>query len=169
MDDERIYDIKSEIEMYMNLDYKIEALQQKKKNYSRYYYSMFSLVSGMGMDDSISDVYQSAPPVEQIAIHIVTIEQLMQERLERLIEKNRLFKQVLDDIDKGKVMHALRQTELTLLETIVFDAIQEVEFYIDGHQKAKDRQQFNEIASADIEFVECEQNVLSRMEGLLNG
>lgn len=31
MDNERIDDIKSEIETYMNLDYKIEALQQKKK------------------------------------------------------------------------------------------------------------------------------------------
>ena len=131
-------EIKSEIEFYVTLDDRIQQLTEQKNRISPTFYALNSLTGGMplGRDESI---YHRAETIEQIALKIWVKERAIQRKIDRLKQKRTLFRQCMGREVLGRLEHDLRLFYVTELEWQAYEAIGEVEYYLEEHQKTKNR------------------------------
>ena len=130
--------LKAEVENYVTIDKQISDLIKRKLATSATYYALHSLTGGMPLDKHES-IYHRAETTEQIALKLWGIESALQRRIDRLRQKQRLFRQCMGCVDVSKLEHDLRLFYVTELEWQAYEAIGEVEYYLEEHRKTKDR------------------------------
>lgn len=133
-----IEDIKSEIAFYITIDDQIQQLTEQKNNISRTYYASNSLTGCMPVCDT-EELYHRAETTEQIALKLWSKDIALQRKIDRLKQKQRLFYQCMGSADLSKLWRDLQLCYVTELEQQAYEAIGEVEYYIEEHRKTKER------------------------------
>ena len=138
MEGENNQEIKSEIHYYLSLDDRIRALTEQKNRISPTFYALNSLTGGMPLSrDEL--LYHRAETTEQIALKLWSKESALQRKIDRLKQKQRLFQQCMGGEVLARLEHDLRLFYVTELEWQAYEAIGEVEYYLEEHQKTKER------------------------------
>jgi hypothetical protein len=128
-------EIKSEIDYYLSLDDQIQFLTEQKSRISPTFYALNSLTGGMPLSrDEL--LYHRAETTEQIALKLWSKESGLQRKIDRLKQKQRLFRQCMGCVDVSKLEHDLRLFYVTELEWQAYKAIGEVEYYLEQHKQA---------------------------------
>lgn len=138
MANETIEDIKSEIAFYLTLDDQIQQLMEQKSKISRTYYATNSLTGCMPLGDT-EELYHRAETTEQIALKLWSKDIALQRKIDRLKQKQRLFHQCMGGEVLARLEHDLRLFYVTELERQAYEAIGEVEYYLEEHRKTKER------------------------------
>ena len=133
-----IEDIKSEIELYITIDDQIQQLTEQKNKISRTYYATNSLTGCMPVCDT-EELYHRADTPEHIALTLWSKDIALQRKIDRLKQKQRLFHQCMGCVDLSKLEHDLRLFYVTELEQQAYEAIGEVEYYLEQHRKTEER------------------------------
>ena len=139
MDNETIEDIKSEIAFYITIDDQIQQLTERKIKASPTFYAMTSLTGGMPINDDVEQLYHRADTTEHIALTLWAKDITLQRRIDRLKQQRKLFRQCMGCVDLSKLQHDLRLSYITEMEWQVYEAIGEVNFYLDEHSKTQQR------------------------------
>lgn len=139
MDNEAIEEIKSEIAFYITIDDQIQQLTERKIKASPTFYAMTSLTGGMPINDDVEQLYHRADATEHIALMLWGKEIVLQRRIDRLKQQRSLFRQCIGCVDLSRLQRDLRLFYVTELEWQVYEAIGEVNFYLDEHRKTKER------------------------------
>ena len=131
-------ELKAKVENYVTIDKQISDLIERKLATSATYYTLHSLTGGMalGRDESI---YHRADTTEQIALKLWGIESALQRRIDRLKQKQRLFQQCMGSEVIGRLERDLTRYGVTELVYQAYEAIREVEYYLEEHKKTKER------------------------------
>lgn len=90
----------------------------------------------LGRDELL---YHRAETTEQTVLKLWAKESALQRKIDRLKQKQRLFRQCMGGVDLSKLEHDLRLFYVTELEWQAYEAIGEVEYYLEEHRKTKDR------------------------------
>ena len=133
-----IEDIKSEIELYITIDDKIQQLTEQKSKISSTYYASNSLTGCMPVCDT-EELYHRADTPEQIALTLWSKDIALQRKIDRLKQKQRLFHQCIGCVDLLKIQRDLQLCYVTDLEQQAYEAMGEVEYYLEEHRKTKER------------------------------
>ena len=133
-----IEDIKSEIELYITIDDKIQQLTEQKNKISRTYYASNSLTGCMPVCDT-EELYHRADTPEQIALTLWSKDIALQRKIDSLKQKQRLFRQCMGCADLSKLWRDLQLCYVTELEQQAYEAIGEVTYYLDEHRKTEER------------------------------
>ena len=133
-----IEDIKSEIELYITIDDKIQQLTEQKNKISRTYYASNSLTGCMPVCDA-EVLYHRADTPEHIALTLWAKDIALQRKIDRLKQKQRLFRQCMGCVDLSKLWRDLQLCYVTELEQQAYEAIGEVTYYLDEHRKTEER------------------------------
>lgn len=131
-------ELKAKVENYVTIDKQISDLIERKLATSATYYALHSLTGGMPLS-RLESIYHRADTTEQIALKLWGIESALQRRIDRLKHKQRLFRQCMGCVDVSKLEHDLRLFYVTELERQAYEAIGEVEYYLEEHKKTKER------------------------------
>lgn len=143
-------EIKYHIRRYVALPYKIKQLETKRLRTQLYAYNKQSFTGTTHYGFSVDD-YTHAINVEQFVIRLVLEQESLDRQLEALRLRYKLFKELLPTLDYPTLKTLLRHAYLSDYEVMVFNEIQEIDYYIDQHKQAKKQQQSdNEIASMDL-------------------
>lgn len=136
--DDNNLELKAKVGNYVTIDKQISDLIKRKLAISATYYALHSLTGGMplGRDESI---YHRAETTEQIALKLWVKERALQRKIDRLKQKQRLFQQCMGSEVMARLGHDLRLFYVTELERQAYEAIGEVEYYLEEHQKTKER------------------------------
>ena len=138
MANETIEDIKSEIAFYLTLDDQIQEMTERKNKISRTYYATNSLTGCMPLSrDEL--LYHRAETTEQIALKLWSKDIALQRKIDRLKQKQRLFHQCMGGEVLARLERDLRLFYVTELERQAYEAIGEVEFYLEEHRKTEER------------------------------
>lgn len=131
-------ELKATVENYVTIDEQISDLIERKLATSATYYTSHSLTGGMplGKDESI---YHRADTPEHIALTLWSKDIALQRKIDLLKQKQRLFHQCMGCADLSKIQRDLRLFYVTELERQAYEAIGEVEYYLEEHQKTKER------------------------------
>ena len=138
MANESIDDIKLEVELYITIDDQIQELMERKNKISRTYYATNSLTGCMPLGDT-EELYHRADTPEQIALKLWSKDIALQRKIDGLKQKQRLFRQCMGCVDLSKLQHDLCLFYVTELEGQAYEAIGEVEYYLEEHRKTKER------------------------------
>ena len=133
-----IEDIKSEIELYITLDDQIQQLTEQKNKISRTYYASNSLTGCMPVCDT-EELYHRAETTEQIALKLWSKDIALQRKIDRLKQKQRLFHQCMGGEVMARLEHDLTRYGVTELVYQAYEAIGEIEYYLEEHRKTKNR------------------------------
>ncbi|MRI80713.1 hypothetical protein GIY11_01525 [Aerococcaceae bacterium DSM 109653] len=136
--DDNNLELKAKVENYVTIDKKISELTKRKLATSATYYALHSLTGGMALG-KLESIYHRAETTEQIALKLWVKERAIQRRIDRLKQKQRLFRQCMGGIDLSKLEHDLRLFYVTELEWQAYEAIGEIEYYLEEHRKTKER------------------------------
>ena len=130
--------LKAKVENYVTIDKQISELTERKLATSATYYALHSLTGGMplGRDESI---YHRAETTEQIALKLWAKEIAIQRKIDRLKQKQRLFQQCMGCKVFPRLERDLSRYGVTELVYQAYEAIGEVEYYLEEHQKTKKR------------------------------
>jgi len=143
-------EIKYHIRRYIALPYKIKQLETKRLKMQIYAYNMQSFTGTTQYGFSIDD-YTHAINVEQFVIRLVLEQESLNRQLEALRLRYKLFKELLPTLDYPTLKTLLKHDYLSDYEVMVFNEIQEINYYIDQHKQAKKQQQSdNEVANLDL-------------------
>lgn len=130
---------KGKILTYLQLPDKIECLKSKKQLISKQFYASRSMTGTMPIGDLEENNYNRAVSPEYGAIVIADSEASLQRRIDKAERKQRLFRQCMGCVDISKLKHDSRLYYVTELEQQAYEAIGEVEYYLEEHRKTKDR------------------------------
>ena len=133
-----IDEIKLEIKFYLTLDDKIQQLTEQKNKISRAYYASNSLTGCMPLGET-DELYHRADTPEHIALTLWSNDMAIQRKIDRLKQKQRLFHQCIGCVDLLKIQRDLQLCYVTELERQAYEAIGEVTYYLEEHQKTKER------------------------------
>ena len=143
-------EIKYHIRRYIALPYKIKQLEMECLRTQVYAYNKQSFTGTTHYGFSVDD-YTHAINVEQFVIRLVLEQQSLNRQLEALRLRYKLFKELLPTLDYPTLKTLLKHDYLSEYEVMVFNEIQEINYYIDQHKQAKRQQQSdNEVASMDL-------------------
>lgn len=131
-------ELKATVENYVTIDEQISDLIERKLATSATYYTSHSLTGCMPVCDT-EELYHRADTPEQIALKLWAKERALQRKIDRLKQKQRLFQQCMGGMDLSKLQHDLCLFYVTELEQQAYEAIGEVEFYLDEHRKTEER------------------------------
>lgn len=131
-------ELKAKIENYVTIDKQISDLIERKLATSATYYASHSLTGGMPLGRNES-IYHRAETTEQIALKLWAKERALQRKIDRLKQKQRLFHQCMGGEFVGRLEHDLRLFYVTELEQQAYEAICEVEYYLEEHRKTEER------------------------------
>ena len=131
-------DIKSEIAFYITIDDQIQQLTEQKNKISRTYYATNSLTGCMPLGET-EELYHRADTPEHIALTLWAKDIALQRKIDSLKQKQGLFHQCMGCVDLTKLERDLRLFYVTELERQAHEAIGEVEYYLEEHQKTKER------------------------------
>lgn len=133
-----IEDIKTEIELYITIDDQIQQLTEQKNKISRTYYATNSLTGCMPLGET-EELYHRADTPEHIALTLWAKDIALQRKIDRLKQKQRLFRQCIGCVDLSKLQRDLQLCYITELEQQAYEAICEVAYYLEQHRKTKER------------------------------
>ncbi|WP_270370613.1 MULTISPECIES: hypothetical protein [Aerococcus] len=143
-------EIKCHIRRYVALPYKIKQLETKRLKMQIYAYNKQSFTGTTQYGYSIGD-YTHAINVEQFVIRLVLEQESLNRQLEALKLRYKLFKELLPTLDYPTLKTLLKHAYSSEYEVMVFNEIQEINYYIDQHKQTKKQQQSdNEVASLDL-------------------
>lgn len=143
-------EIKYHIRRYIALPYKIKQLETERLKSQVYAYNKQSFTGTTQYGFSIDD-YTHAINVEQFVIRLVLEQESLDRQLEALKLRYKLFKELLPTLDYPTLKTLLKHAYLSDYEVMVFNEIQEINYYIDQHKQTKKQQQSdNEVASLDL-------------------
>ena len=138
MANETIEDIKSEIAFYLTLDDQIQEMTEQKNKISRTYYATNSLTGCMPVCDT-EELYHRADTPEHIALTLWSKDIALQRKIDSLKQKQRLFHQCMGGEVLARLERDLRLFYVTELEQQAYEAIGEVEYYLEEHRKTEER------------------------------
>ena len=151
-------EIKYHIRRYIALPYKIKQLETERLKSQVYAYNKQSFTGTTQYGFSIDD-YTHAINVEQFVIRLVLEQESLNRQLEALRLRYKLFQELLPTLDYPTLKTLLKHAYLSDYEVMVFNEIQEINYYIDQHKQAKKQQQSdNEVANLDL--TEAEINAI---------
>ena len=131
-------ELKAKVESYVTIDKQISELTKRKLATSATYYTLHSLTGGMSLG-KLESIYHRAETPEQIALKLWAKERAIQRKITRLKQKRRLFHQYMGGEVLGRLEHDLTRYGVTELVYQAYEAISEVEYYLEEHQKTKER------------------------------
>lgn len=143
-------EIKYHIRRHIALPYKIKRLETKRRNSQLYAYSMQSFTGTSQYGFSIDD-YTQAMDIERFVIRLVLNQESLDRQINTLKLRYKLFQELLPTLDYPTLKSLLKHDYLSEYEVMVFNEIQEINYYIDQHKQAKrQRRSDNEIANLDL-------------------
>lgn len=144
-------EIKYHIRQHIALPYKIMRLETKRRNSQLYACSMQSLTDTSQYGFSIDD-YTHAMNIERFVIRLVLDQESLDRQINALKLRYKLFLELLPTVvDYPTLKSLLKHEHLSDYEVMVYNEIQEINYYIDQHKKAEKQQQSdNEVASLDL-------------------
>lgn len=161
-----IEEIKLEIKFYLTLDDQIQQLTERKNKISPAYYATNSLTGCMPLGET-EELYHRAETPEHIALALWSKDIAIQRKIDRLKEKQRLFHQCMGCVNLSKLEHDLRLFYVTELEWQAYEAIGEVEYYLEEHQKTKERTEgYGLDQEQQVQMKEAGNKLLNRIKEL---
>ena len=161
-----IEEIKLEIKFYLTLDDQIQQLMEQKNKISPTYYATNSLTGCMPLGET-EELYHRADTPEHIALTLWSKDIALQRKIDSLKQKQRLFRQCMGCVDLSKLQRDLRLFYVTELEQQAYEAIGEVEYYLEEHQKAKERIEGYGLAQEQqVQMKEAGNQLLNRIKEL---
>ena len=108
------------------------------------------LLAPHNMVFSIDD-YTHAMNIERFVIRLILDQESLDRQINALRLRYKLFQELLPTLDYPTLRSLLKHEYLSDYEVMVYDEIQEINYYIDQHKKAEKQQQSdNEVASLDL-------------------
>ena len=161
-----IEDIKSEIELYITIDDQIQQLTEQKSKISRTYYASNSLTGCMPLGET-EELYHRADTPEHIALTLWAKDIALQRKIDRLKQKQRLFQQCMGCKVFPRLERDLTRYGVTELVYQAYEAIGEVEYYLEEHQKTKERLKgFGLNEEQQVQMKEAGNQLLNRIKEL---
>ena len=143
-------EIKYHIRRHVALPYKIKRLETERLESQLYAYSMQSFTGTSQYGFSVDD-YTHAINIEQFVIRLVLDQESLDRQINALKLRYKLFQELLPTLDYPTLKSLLKHDYLSDYELMVFNEIQEIDYYIDQHKKAEKQQQSdNEVANLDL-------------------
>ncbi|MGH2117438.1 hypothetical protein [Aerococcus sp. L_32] len=143
-------EIKYHIRRHVALPYKIKRLETERLKSQLYAYSMQSFTGTSQYGFSIDD-YTQAMDIERFVIRLVLNQESLDRQINALKLRYKLFQELLPTLDYPTLKSLLKHDYLSEYEVMVFNEIQEINYYIDQHKKAeKQKQSDNEVANLDL-------------------
>ena len=143
-------EIKYHIRRHVALPYKIKRLETERLESQLYAYSVQSFTGTSQYGFSIDD-YTHAINIEQFVIRLILNQESLDRQINALKLRYKLFRELLPTLDYPTLKTLLKHDYLSDYEVMVYNEIQEINYYIDQHKKAeKQKQSDNEFASLDL-------------------
>lgn len=144
-------EIKHAIRGYVAVPYnKIKRLESKCQQHKTRAYNKHSFMGTAKYGFTIDD-YKHAINVERFVILLVMEQEALDRQLQALRMRYKLFKEVLPTIDYPTLKTLLKHDILTDYEAMIYQEIQEINYYIEQHKRTLAQQQAdNEVASLDL-------------------
>lgn len=143
-------EIKYHIRRHISLPYKIKRLETERLKSQLYAYSTQSFTGTSQYGFSIDD-YTQAMDIERFVIRLVLNQESLDRQINALKLRYKLFQELLPTLDYPTLKSLLKHDYLSEYEVMVFNEIQEINYYIDQHKKAeKQKQSDNEVANLDL-------------------
>ena len=159
-------DIKLEIKFYLTIDDQIQQLTEQKNKISRTYYASNSLTGCMPVCDT-EELYHRADTPEHIALTLWSNDMAIQRKIDRLKQKQRLFRQCMGCADLSKLWRDLQLCYVTELEQQAYEAIGEVTYYLEEHRKTEERLKgFGLNEEQQAQMAEAGNQLLNRIKEL---
>jgi hypothetical protein len=125
-------------------------LETERLKSQLYAYSMQSFTGTSQYGFSIDD-YTQAMDIERFVIRLVLDQESLDRQINALKLRYKLFQELLPTLDYPTLKTLLKHDYLSDYEVMVYNEIQEINYYIDQHKKAEKQQQSdNEVASLDL-------------------
>ena len=151
-------EIKYHIRRHIALPYKIKRLETERLESQLYAYSMQSFTGTSQYGFSIDD-YTHAINIEQFVIRLILNQESLDRQINALKLRYKLFQELLPTLDYPTLKTLLKHDYLSDYEVMVFNEIQEINYYIDQHKQAK-RQQQSDNAVASLDLTETDINAI---------
>ena len=152
-------EIKYHIRRHIALPYKIKRLETERLESQLYAYSMQSFTGTSQYGFSIDD-YTHAINIEQFVIRLVLNQESLDRQINALKLRYKLFQELLPTLDYPTLKTLLKHEHLSDYEVMVYNEIQEINYYIEQH-RVTERRLKSDDQVADLTAVE--------MENILNG
>lgn len=152
-------EIKYHIRRHIALPYKIKRLETERLKSQLYAYSVQSFTGTSQYGFSIDD-YTHAINIEQFVIRLVLNQESLDRQINALKLRYKLFRELLPTLDYPTLKSLLKHEHLSDYEVMVYNEIQEINYYIEQH-RVTERRLKSDDQVADLTAVE--------MENILNG
>lgn len=129
-------EIKYHIRRHIALPYKIKRLETERRNSQLYAYSVQSFTGTSQYGFSI-DNYTHAMNIEQFVIRLVLDQESLDRQINALKLRYKLFQESLPTLDYPTLKTLLKHDYLSEYEVMVYNEIQEINYYIDQHKRQK--------------------------------
>ena len=139
MEESNNIELKERIREYLQLPEKIESLKLRKQSVSREFYATRTLTGTVPIGVIEAQEYAQAIRPEFGAILIIDSEEIIQRRIDRASKKWALFNELMPFLAPARVLADQRLNYVTESEYQVLEAIEEVEYYLKEHRKAKQK------------------------------
>lgn len=131
-------ELKAKVENYVTIDKQISDLIERKLATSATYYTSHSLTGCMPLADT-EVLYHRAETPEQIALKLWAKDIALRRKIDSLKQKQRLFQQCMGCKVLLRLGRDLTRYGVTELVYQAYEAIGEVEYYLDEHRKTEER------------------------------
>lgn len=143
-------EIKYAIRGYVALPYNIKRLEVKCQEHRIMAYNKHSFTGTSKYGFTIND-YTHAINIERFVILLIMEQEALDMQLQALKLRYKLFKELLPTLDYPTLKSLLKHEYLSEYEVMVYNEIQEINYYIDQHKLAKKQQHSdNEVANLDL-------------------
>lgn len=137
MEESNNIELKEKILGYLQLPNKIEYWQLKKQLFARIFYAKHSMTGSIPIGDPTDEAGTRPVSPEYGAIVIADSQTIIQRRIDRASKKWALFNDLMPFLDLQRLLADQQLYHVTELEYQVLEAINEVEYYLSEHNKAK--------------------------------
>lgn len=152
-------ELKHTILDWLELNERMDALKFERLNYSRFFYASHSFTGGMLGRDEMQQ-YNSPISPEYGAMRIISKEKMLDRRIEVCKKKIELFSEYLSSIDQQKLIEAIKLDYVTELEHQAFEAIGEIEYYLEQHYQAYQLKKYYTLNKKQQKEMDVEGNTL---------
>ena len=152
-------EIKYHIRRHVALPYKIKRLEAERLESQVYAYNKQSFTGTTQYGFSVDD-YTHAINIEQFVIRLILNQESLDRQINALKLRYKLFQELLPTLDYPILKSLLKHEHLSDYEVMVYNEIQEINYYIEQH-RVTERRLKSDDQVADLTAVE--------MEDILNG
>lgn len=144
MDNQEVNKIKRCLAFYLSLEYRAKQLQYELDHFSENYYKNNSLIGTAQLYTEL-DLYQRSQPVEYAALKIVSNENALKRKIERLTSLNSRFKEALP-VEPNVLRRLVKRRCITNFEVEAFQLIEDLEEQLEEERMLKRQKQIRERA-----------------------